>query len=53
MIKAIDWVSKLKRLYDIIHARIPDGLKNSARLLMTLTFFIVIAPAIVLDEKII
>ncbi len=41
----------MKRLHDIIYARIHDGLQISARVLMTLTFFIVIAPAIVLAEK--
>jgi protein TorT len=50
-IKSIDGVPKMKRLHDIIYARIHDGLQISARVLMTLTFFIVIAPAIVLAEK--
>jgi len=50
-IKSIDGVPKMKRLHDIIYARIHDGMQISARVLMTLTFFIVIAPAIVLAEK--
>jgi protein TorT len=49
--KSINGVSKLKRLHDILYAQIPDGLRISAWVLMTLTFFIVIAPAIVLAEK--
>ena len=49
--KSIDGIPKLKRLHDIIYARITDVLKNSARVLMTLTFCIVIAPAIVSAEK--
>jgi len=50
--KFIVVVSKLKRLHDILYARIPDGLQNSARVLWALTFFIVIAPAMVLAENI-
>ena len=49
--KFIVVVSKLKRLHDILYARIPDGLQNIARVLWALTFFIVIAPAMVLAEK--
>jgi hypothetical protein len=49
--KSIDEVSKLKRLHDILYVRIPAGLKNSARVLWAFTFFIVIAPAMVLAEK--
>ena len=49
--KFINRVPKLKRIRNILYAQIADGLKNSARVLMTLIFFIVIAPAIVLAEK--
>jgi protein TorT len=49
--KSIDGIQKLKRLHEIIYAYIPVVLKNSARVLMTLTFFVLIAPAIGLAEK--
>jgi protein TorT len=48
---SVDGVSKLKRLHDIFYARIHERLQINARVLWTLTFFIVIAPAIVLAEK--
>ena len=47
----IDGIQKLKRLHEIIYEWISVELKKSARVLKILTFFIVLAPTIVLAEK--
>lgn len=49
--KSIDGPSKIKRLQDVIYAQFYNRLKNRGRVLWTLTFFIVMAPSMVLAEK--
>jgi protein TorT len=49
--KSIVRTLKLKRLHDVIYARIYNRLKKHGPMLSALTFFIVIAPAIVLADK--
>jgi protein TorT len=49
--KSIDGVSNLKRLHDVIYAQFYPRLKKRGPMLWALTFFIVIAPSIVLAEK--
>lgn len=49
--KSIDGVSKLKPLHNVICAQIYNRLKKRSPMLCALTFFIVMAPSIVLAEK--
>lgn len=48
---SIDRILQGRHFYDVIYWRIPVGIKNSVRVLITLIFFIITAPAIVLAEK--
>ncbi|MGD8944838.1 MAG: TMAO reductase system periplasmic protein TorT [Desulfobacterales bacterium] len=49
--KSIDGASKIKRLHYVIYAQICNRLKNRGRVLWALTFFMVIAPSMVIAEK--
>jgi protein TorT len=49
--KSIDGPSKIKRLQDVIYAQFYNRLKNRGWVLWTFTFFIVMAPSMVLAEK--
>ncbi|MGD8962217.1 MAG: TMAO reductase system periplasmic protein TorT [Desulfobacterales bacterium] len=49
--KSIEDLPGMKRFLFIIQAWIAEGLKNSARVVRALIFFIVMAPAMVLAEK--
>lgn len=49
--KTIDRVSKLKRLHGVIHAQIYNRPKKFGSMRWAITFFVLIAPAIVMAEK--
>ncbi len=49
--KSINRVLKMKRLHNVIYAQIYDRLKNCGGLMWVLTFFLVLAPSMVLAEK--
>ncbi|MGD8992451.1 MAG: TMAO reductase system periplasmic protein TorT [Desulfobacterales bacterium] len=49
--KSINGASKIKHLHYVIYAQICNRLKNRGRVLWALTFFMVIAPSMVIAEK--